>query len=77
MTHLKRKILTLTAICMLVLFSSTKAAEANYDVIPKPSKVEKTKGTFTLTENTKIIYPAGDEKMKRNAPQATYILNMK
>ena len=67
MTHLKRKILTLTAVCMLVLFSGIKAAEANYDVIPKPSKVEKTKGTFTLTENTKIIYPAGDEKMKRNA----------
>lgn len=44
------------------------AQEANYQVIPMPQQVTTAQGTpFTLNNSVKILYPKGNEKMKRNA----------
>ncbi|MHB9055303.1 MAG: glycoside hydrolase family 20 protein [Paludibacteraceae bacterium] len=53
---------------MLAGTSGLHAVEANYRVIPLPGSIrlEKTTG-FTLNEKTKIVYPKGNDKMKRNA----------
>jgi hexosaminidase len=43
-------------------------SEANYEVVPLPKEITKETGeAFTLTSSTKIIYPDGNDKMKRNA----------
>lgn len=41
---------------------------ADYEVVPLPGEITPSAGTsFTLTRSTRIIYPAGNEKMQRNA----------
>ena len=48
--------------------SSVLAKDANYQIIPMPLKIVTAQGApFALTENVKILYPKGNEKMKRNA----------
>ncbi len=43
-------------------------AEADYDVIPLPNHISVTKETaFMLSESTKIVFPAENKKMQRNA----------
>ena len=42
--------------------------QADYQVIPLPQQVTTAQGTpFTLNSSVKILYPKGNEKMKRNA----------
>ena len=42
--------------------------QANFEVIPLPQDIQaSTTGDFTLTDNTVIVYPKGNEVMKRNA----------
>lgn len=42
--------------------------QANYQVIPLPNEITTSEGApFTLTTSTKIVFPDGNEKMKRNA----------
>ena len=42
--------------------------EAGYDVIPLPREVSATaKSSFRLTDKVRIVYPAGNEAMRRNA----------
>lgn len=57
----------LAAGCMF--FSCTSSVkQADYDVIPAPSEITLAEGgAFVLAEGTKIFYPEGNEKMKRNA----------
>ena len=53
------------------------ASTIDYRVIPLPAKINYVNGKpFKLTENTKIIYPDANEKLKRNARfLAEYIKN--
>lgn len=52
--------------------------EANYDIIPLPKEVVKQTGdAFTLDKSVKIVYPAGNDKMQKNADfLASYINEM-
>ncbi len=64
------KKITLTALAFVVIAGSTSifAEDANYRVIPLPNSIKVEKGNgFTLNANTKIVYPKGNEKMKKNA----------
>ena len=46
----------------------TNSPTADYNIIPLPSNISTKEGTaFKLTSSTKIVYPEGNEKMKRNA----------
>ena len=64
------KKITLTALAFVVIAGSTSifAEDANYQVIPLPNSIKVEKGNgFSLNSNTKIVYPKGNEKMKKNA----------
>lgn len=53
-----------------VFYACTKdnVVQADYDVIPLPQHIEQMSGkAFNLSYNTVIVYPAGDDTMKRNA----------
>lgn len=53
-----------------VFYACTKdnVVQADYDVIPLPQHIEQMSGKgFNLNHNTVIVYPAGDDTMKRNA----------
>lgn len=57
-------------LCLSIIFTSgaTKKSVANYHVIPLPNEiiVQKNKH-FILDENVKIVYPASNKKMQKNA----------
>ena len=57
-------------LCLSIIFTSgaTKKSVANYHVIPLPNEIiiQKNKH-FILDGNVKIVYPAGNEKMQKNA----------
>lgn len=58
----------LTAMAGLVLSCSSVQQEVNYQVIPLPQKIVNVKeAPFVLNNTVKILYPEGNEKMKRNA----------
>ncbi|MBD8002416.1 family 20 glycosylhydrolase [Bacteroides caecicola] len=53
---------------LAVSCSNKEIIMANYQVIPKPLQVsEVTNDMFLLKEGVNIVYPAGNEKMKKNA----------
>lgn len=64
---------SITAMVIALLAVSCKTggsgtAEANYEVVPLPGEITMQDGTpFTLSGNTHIVYPEGNEKMQRNA----------
>lgn len=63
--HLAYALIFLLASCST---GNSKLAEANYDVVPLPDRIENIEGApFTLSASTKIVYPEGNEKMQRNA----------
>ena len=68
-------VVTLSTAC---IFQSCEVNlhEANYNVIPMPNEIQlKTETGFILSDGTKIYYPEGNGKMKRNAEfLAEYIL---
>lgn len=65
MKHLLK--LGLLAVASVVV-ASAFAENANYQIIPLPQKIVMAQGApFVLTDNVKILYPKGNEKMKRNA----------
>src|SRR5690606_25748150 len=52
-------------------------SEANYDVVPLPKEIIKEAGdSFSLNSKTKIKYPEGNEKMRRNAEFLAEYLNI-
>lgn len=61
-----KKIMTLCALVCLAF--SAKAADANYNVIPLPQKIDlnKSAGAFKLDNTVKIVYQGGKD-LKRNA----------
>ena len=63
---------TITAIIVAVFTVGTAFAEgsneANYQVVPLPRQIDYiASGSFTLSSQTPIVYPAGDKAMERNA----------
>jgi len=54
---------------LLISCKGTKEVrEANYGVVPLPSEITlQTGNPFILTNSTKIVFPEGNDKMKRNA----------
>ena len=52
-----------------------QVTQANYAVIPAPLQVTETaEGAFTLGGSVKIVYPEGNDAMRRNAEWlATYL----
>ena len=58
--------------------SPTETVEANYEVVPLPKQITKGSGEdFILDNSVQIVYPADNDKMKRNAEfLATYINEM-
>ena len=65
----------LAASCFF-LACTPNVKEADYNVIPLPAEVVMGQGdAFILADGTKILYPEGNEKMKRNAEfLAEYLL---
>ena len=44
-----------------------KAVEVDYRVVPLPQEVSVSPGGFALGKDVRIVYPEGNEAMKRNA----------
>ena len=64
---MKKTILLLAAIFCLAVYQP-KAANVDYQVIPIPERIDIQRGEgFVISKGTKILYTAGNEKMKRNA----------
>lgn len=52
----------------LMACGKTTTGEANYQIIPLPQEISNVEGKpFMLTSPTKVVYPEGNEMMKRNA----------
>lgn len=53
----------------MLLSCNTQVKEANYQVIPLPQEISvmDQAAPFILSNGTKIMYPEGNEKMKKNA----------
>lgn len=65
-----KKKTAILAVILTVCFSFSAFAKkvAHYDVIPLPTEIIMGEGKgFSLSDGTKIIYPGGNERMKRNA----------
>ena len=65
-----KKKTAILAVILTVCFSFSAFAKkvAHYDVIPLPTEIKMGEGKgFSLSDGTKIIYPGGNERMKRNA----------
>ena len=68
MKQIKKQILFAILSLLLMTGTTIKAAEASYEIIPLPNQVTATKGgTFNLNAATTIIYPKGNELLKKNA----------
>lgn len=69
MEHLTRTLCAaMAAAAMTAAVSCSRTAEADYDIVPAPLEVTAAEGEpFLLKNGTAIIYPAGDEDMRRNA----------
>ena len=69
MEHLTRTLCAaMAAAAMTAAVSCSRTAEADYDIVPAPLEVTAAEGEpFLLKNGTAIIYPAGDEAMRRNA----------
>jgi hexosaminidase len=67
----KINLLTLTIFATGFFFSclaQKESKQANYEVIPLPSEITvTTEKPFVLSSSTKIVFPNGNDKMKKNA----------
>lgn len=62
------KLAGLVALAGVIASCSNVKTTANYQVIPLPQEITTTVGQeFTLSNGVKIVYPAGNEMMQRNA----------
>lgn len=51
----------------IVSCSEGNPQEARFEIIPLPQHIEKGEGSFVLNNKTSIVYPEGNDVMKRNA----------
>ena len=64
---MKKTVLLFAAMFCIAVFHP-KASNVDYQVIPMPERIDIQKGEgFVISKSTKILYTAGNEKMKRNA----------
>ncbi len=64
---MKKTVLLFAAMFCIAVFQP-KASNVDYQVIPMPERIDIQKGEgFVISKSTKILYTAGNEKMKRNA----------
>ena len=72
---LSKLALVLTFCTGMIACSGGKAVKGDYGVVPLPQEVTLTNGNpFVLSPSTKIFYPEGNDKMKKNAEfLASYI----
>lgn len=75
MNSLSKLALVLTFCTGMIACSGGKAVKGDYGVVPLPQEVTLTNGSpFVLSPSTKIFYPEGNDKMKKNAEfLASYI----
>lgn len=75
MNSLSKLALVLTFCTGMIACSGGKAVKGDYGVVPLPQEVTLTNGNpFVLSPFTKIFYPEGNDKMKKNAEfLASYI----
>jgi len=67
-TLLNYKLLTISLLAIIILTSCGKNIEADYNIIPKINDIEfTTDSPFILTKETRIIYPANNLKLEKNA----------
>lgn len=68
MNSLSKLALVLAFCAGMIACSGGKAVKGDYGVVPLPQEVTLTNGApFVLSPSTKISYPEGNDKMKRNA----------
>ena len=68
MRKISKLLMSVVVASTLMACGNTTTGEANYQVIPLPQEISTSEGQpFTLTSATKIVYPEGNEMMKRNA----------
>ncbi len=78
----KVRIFTILLAAITLLFSCSQkgnknAESANYEVVPLPSEIAASEGNpFVLSQSVKIVYPAGNEKMQRNAEFLSQFLDV-
>lgn len=66
--NIKLLVLLLSAGVIFSCEGIKEIKEANYDVVPLPSEITDLGGEpFKLNSSTKIVYPDGNEKMRKNA----------
>lgn len=78
---MKAKYLTFLMVLILLVTScnmgGVRFSDANFDVVPLPNEIISAEGdAFTLTSSTKIVYPEGNELLKRNAEFLVEYLNI-
>jgi len=78
---MKAKYLTFLMVLILLVTSCNMGgvgfSDANFDVVPLPNEIISAEGdAFTLTSSTKIVYPEGNELLKRNAEFLVEYLNI-
>lgn len=65
---MKKMFFLLSVLILCFSCSQEKEVAADYNVIPLPQSVEVLQGdAFVLTSETKIVYPAGSDKLKKTA----------
>lgn len=70
MKRIRQSISAIVIVLLAISCSNggSSTPEANYEVVPLPGEIVMQQGTvFTLSGNTDIVYPEGNEKMQRNA----------
>ena len=68
MRKISKLLMSVVAAAFLVACGNTTTGEANYQVIPLPQEITTAEGQpFILSSATKVVYPEGNEMMKRNA----------
>lgn len=61
---------------LCLLSCNTEKKEADYQVVPLPQELNLTQeAPFTLTSRTSILYPEGNDLLKRNAEFLSEYIN--
>ena len=76
MNSLSKLALVLTFCTGMIACSGGKAVKGDYGVVPLPQEVTLTNGNpFVLSPSTKIFYPEGNDKMKKNGKGISLVID--
>lgn len=77
MRKISKLLMSVVVAGSLMACGKTTIGEANYQVIPLPQEISTSEGQpFVLTSATKVVYPEGNDMMKRNAEFLAEYLNI-